>query len=232
VIAGPVQAVVVDLWETLVPLPAEVKRGAFEATAVALGLPADQLRGPWTATRRERETGDLTTYLTGLGRSLGLDWSPARLQDAVAARRAHHGWGFQHLLADAVPFLDEVQRRGLPLGLVSNCSSDVQDMIGGSALSGRFDVMALSAVVGWAKPDPRIFAHVTDGLGVPPEHCLYVGDGLDDELGGARRAGLRPVLVDRGGDVAWDGPRVAALTDLLTTDLFARPPAADARRNP
>ena len=56
------------------------------------------------------------------------------------------------------------------------------------------------------KPDREIYELACTGLGVDPSDCLFVGDGANDELRGAERAGMTPVLVHpRGEDPRWDG---------------------------
>ena len=62
------------------------------------------------------------------------------------------------------------------------------------------DVMALFAVViesskvGLRKPDPRIYQHACDLLGVPPERCIYLDD-LGINLKPARALGMRTIKV-------------------------------------
>jgi putative hydrolase of the HAD superfamily len=53
-----------------------------------------------------------------------------------------------------------------------------------------------SFAVGVVKPDPRIYLNAIEQLGVKPEDALYIGDGGDDELAGAQRAGLRAARAD------------------------------------
>ena len=48
-----------------------------------------------------------------------------------------------------------------------------------------------SCEAGLAKPDPEIYRKAMRELGVEAETTVYVGDGGDDELAGAQRAGLR-----------------------------------------
>jgi putative hydrolase of the HAD superfamily len=76
------------------------------------------------------------------------------------------------------------------------------------------------------KPDPRIYYMATEQLGVQPEDCLYVGDGASQELPGAAKVGMNPVLLrvpeDESIDIVyqintegWDGPTVSSLTEVL-----------------
>jgi len=74
-----------------------------------------------------------------------------------------------------------------------------------------------SAVVGVAKPDPRIFSFALDALGVPADGTvLHVGDSLRYDVAGALAAGLQPVHMDPHGFCPQpDGhPHVRSLTDL------------------
>src|SRR6266516_1327690 len=48
-----------------------------------------------------------------------------------------------------------------------------------------------SCVAGLAKPDPQVYLLACRELALRPPHVLFIGDGGDDELGGARRAGLQ-----------------------------------------
>ncbi|MFJ3876701.1 HAD family hydrolase [Streptomyces sp. NPDC090077] len=212
---GPVRAVVFDLWKTLVPLPDEVKRQAFTETAEALGLRPEELAEPWARTRVRRETGPLDAYLDGLREELGGRWDAAQQAEAVRVRRTVHGRGFARPADGAVETLSALNALGVPVGLVSNCSSDVRDMLDGSELGPLIDVSVLSAEAGLMKPDPEVFLLAARRLGVDAGACLYVGDGHDDELDGASVAGMSAVLLDLGEDHPWAGPRIGALPEVL-----------------
>ncbi|MEV8099464.1 HAD family hydrolase [Kitasatospora sp. NPDC085879] len=212
---GPFRAVVFDLWKTLVPLPDEVKRRAFTDTARALGTPEAELAGPWAQTRTRRETGPLDGYLAELREQLGADWDDARLAEAMRVRRGIHGQGFAAPAPGAVETLTALREDGLYLGLVSNCSSDVRDMLDRSALGPLLDITVLSAEAGLMKPDPEVFRLAARRLGVDPAECLYVGDGHDRELDGATEAGMTAVLLDLGEGNPWPGRRITALPQVL-----------------
>ena len=56
-----------------------------------------------------------------------------------------------------------------------------------------------SAVVGVAKPDPRIFTLALDALGLPDADrgtVVHVGDSLRYDVTGALAAGVRPLHLD------------------------------------
>ena len=57
-----------------------------------------------------------------------------------------------------------------------------------------FEHVVESSKLGWRKPDPRIYRHACDLLGVEPEHCVYLDD-LGINLKPAREMGMRTIKV-------------------------------------
>ncbi len=69
------------------------------------------------------------------------------------------------------------------------------------------------------KPQPAVFTHVLEQLGVPPHEAVFVGDNPHEDVRGAQAVGMRAVLV-RGpefpaGDVQPDGVIEHDLRELL-----------------
>jgi HAD superfamily hydrolase (TIGR01549 family) len=126
----------------------------------------------------------------------GMGGNSERAYDcAVEMTRAwEHAHNFD-LFDDAPPVLDDLRRRGLKLGLVSNTGRDVDEFLRHHNL--RFDAALSSKVHGKVKPHPTIFQAVLDRLGVDAELAAMVGDSPEDDLEGARALGMRAFLVDR-----------------------------------
>ena len=57
-----------------------------------------------------------------------------------------------------------------------------------------FEHVFESSRLGWRKPDPRIYRHACDLLGVAPEECIYLDD-LGVNLKPARAMGMRTIKV-------------------------------------
>ena len=57
-------------------------------------------------------------------------------------------------------------------------------------LAGLFDAETFSSDCGLVKPEPEIYLTTLHALGVEPADALFVGDGANDELGGAERVGI------------------------------------------
>jgi HAD superfamily hydrolase (TIGR01509 family) len=119
--------------------------------------------------------------------------------------------------ADAPRVVDELKRRGLLVGVVSNTEDGrVRDALEAAGLGGRFDVIVDSHLVGFSKPDPAIFRHALGLLKVEAHEAVFVGDSYAHDALGARAAGLAAVLLDPL-DLHPEAvcPRIRALGDLL-----------------
>lgn len=115
--------------------------------------------------------------------------------------------------------LRELRARGLKIGIVSNWDTRLKKISDGLGLTKLVDFLVISAEAGVRKPDPEIFRLALRHAGVKPDDALHVGDLLEEDVEGARRAGIRPVLIDRkkritGGGPPQDVPVVASLAEL------------------
>lgn len=89
---------------------------------------------------------------------------------------------------------------GLALVVVSNSDGSVERGLTDQGLRGLLDAVFDSQVVGFEKPDPRIFEHALARAGAQPERTLHVGDMYGADVVGARAAGIHAVLLDPHGD--------------------------------
>lgn len=123
------------------------------------------------------------------------------------------GW---RVYDDVRPVLERLRARGVILGVISNWTGDLEDVLRRIDLHAPFQVIVDSARFGHEKPHPEIFAEALRRAGVSPADAIHVGDSIEHDVDGAMRSGLRPVLVDRAGrHTAFDrAPRVADLTGL------------------
>ena len=101
------------------------------------------------------------------------------------------------LYDDVETALGALRSRGLRLGVVSNWDTRLKRISAGLGLDRLVDFLVISAEVGVRKPHPGIFEEALRRAGVAPEEALHVGDLPDEDVEGARRAGVRAVLIDR-----------------------------------
>jgi putative hydrolase of the HAD superfamily len=211
------RAVVFDLWQTLVPWPVEGAQRMYEGLAAHFGADPERFRSLWLEGRRKRELGPMEPHLRNLADELG---SESDIAEAVTLRR---DWTLEHLVPrpDAVPTLEELRRRGHRLGMISACSQEVPDVWERTPFGALFDSAVFSCSVGVSKPDRRIYEIVCEELGVELGECLFVGDGANDELPGAERAGMTAVQLRAPGEPLtpegerWTGRYVERLSDVL-----------------
>src|SRR5581483_10571979 len=122
----------------------------------------------------------------------------------------------------AVETLRRLKELDLLVGLITVCTEEVQTLWPESEFADLFDAEVFSSEVGLAKPDRRIYEHCCELLGVQPHEAVFVGDGANDELEGARRVGMGAILIHREGELplwpearTWDGPRVTSIPGVL-----------------
>jgi putative hydrolase of the HAD superfamily len=104
-----------------------------------------------------------------------------------------------HVFPDVIPALDAMQAAGLRLAVVSNWGWYAPELLQTLELARHFEVLSISARVGYQKPHRAIFAHALELLDLPADAVIHVGDDPDADVLGARRAGIEPVLIDRRG---------------------------------
>src|SRR5512144_511290 len=100
---------------------------------------------------------------------------------------------------DVVPSLGMLRDRGLRLIAVSNWDCSLPRVLERCDLEGMLDGTVTSAGAGARKPDPAIFAAALELAGCGPDEAVHVGDTAEEDVAGARAAGIRPLLIDRQG---------------------------------
>jgi putative hydrolase of the HAD superfamily len=135
-------------------------------------------------------------FTTQIVRHMGGAGETARACAAEMVAAWEHSHNFE-LFDDALPVLEDLRRRGLKLGLVSNTSRDLEHFVAHHGLD--VDAVVSSGRFGKTKPHPSIFEHVLTALEVEPADAAMVGDSVDDDIEGARALGMRAFLLDRDG---------------------------------
>jgi putative hydrolase of the HAD superfamily len=192
------KAVVLDFFGTLTDPSAEAGRlASFTATARALGVPADAFAATMASTFGARATGafgDTRSTLRAMSLRCGVSPTPAALDEATAVQLAGSA-AVRAPRPGVLTVLAELRRRGLRLGLISDCSSELYESWPATPFAPLIDAAVFSWREGYRKPDQRLYATAAGRLGVAPQECWYVGDGGSREHRGAATAGMRPILV-------------------------------------
>lgn len=115
---------------------------------------------------------------------------------------------------DVVPALTELRGRGLRLVVVSNWDCSLPRWLDGAGVGGLIDGAVSSAVVGAAKPATAVFEAGLELAGCSAAEAVHVGDSLENDVEGARAAGLRAILIQRCGTPPAEVEAVRSLLEL------------------
>jgi putative hydrolase of the HAD superfamily len=153
----------------------------------------------------QRDLAALRAFVPGFRRAVwtgalsGAAVNDEPLVDELSAAYGSFRRALSLIDPDAIAVLDDLGRDHR-LALVTNGAPDVQRAkLAPTALARRFEAIVISAEVGVGKPDPRIFRAALDALGVANADAVMVGDSLERDVAGARRAGVLSVWLDRAG---------------------------------
>jgi len=146
----------------------------------------------------------------------GVTDTPAIAAALDEVQRYHSEFNlWEHVPDEVVPALRRFRAAGLRLVVVSNANGRMRTALERMGLAPHVDLVVDSHEEGVEKPDPRIFAHALARIGARADRTLHVGDLYHTDVVGARRAGLRAVLLDLAGLYHdHDCERVASLAEL------------------
>lgn len=194
-------AILFDAGNTLLFLDhARLARAVGEAIGFDLTEEVlDAQAGPAASKLERGDTTDrerATVYLETLFQLAGVP--PERMsQVRDTLLRLHlerHLWSGMHPGTPGA--LDRLRAAGIRLGVVSNSDGRVEEALRAAGIFEAFEVIVDSQLVGFEKPDPRIFRAALDRMDVAPQDALYVGDIYEVDVVGARRAGIDVMLLD------------------------------------
>jgi putative hydrolase of the HAD superfamily len=98
---------------------------------------------------------------------------------------------------EAIAAIDAAKAAGHRLAILSNeldlfHGPEFRDSL---PFLSKFDLIVDATYTGVLKPDPRAFAFITDGLGLPASTCVFVDDQFRN-IRGAKAVGMQTVHFD------------------------------------
>jgi putative hydrolase of the HAD superfamily len=221
------EAIIFDLFGTLVDDFATSVGQTYTELAEALGVPREQFMQPWRQTVKMRSDGTFQTVEAGIEHVcgiLGLRVRAEQMTTAVEIRLEQARRAIQPR-PDALATLARLKDAGYKIGLLSNCSVEIPIVWPETRFASLIDSAVFSCRARLMKPDPRIYHLACERLGVMPENCLYIADGENYELTAAATVGLHSVLIrnssrENGGELLreareWQGDSIDSLTNVL-----------------
>ena len=153
-------------------------------------------------------------------------------QDCVAAcaalERTRSALLWRYPVAQSASALMALHDAGMPIGVVSNASGQIQEILlrsnmcqVGAGNGAPVRCVIDSHLVGIAKPDPKIFDFALPFFpGIERANIAYVGDSVMMDVEGSAAAGLVPYLVDPYKDSpACEATVIGSLNELLSLCL-------------
>jgi putative hydrolase of the HAD superfamily len=169
----------------------DVDASAFDAAVASASSLLDAGGGPYDPAVFIEYTRRIIEGMGGRG--AGVEGAARDLYDEWAA--CHH-----FTLYEEVPeVLRELRGDGYAIGLISNTQRSLVSFERHFELDGLFAVAISSSDHGYMKPHPSIFEEALRRANVAAVEAVMVGDSVAHDIEGARRLGMRGVLIARSG---------------------------------
>jgi putative hydrolase of the HAD superfamily len=213
------RGVLFDLWGTLTYNVPQHWKEKYEPLGQRIGRSGDKLWQSWATLNEASVRGEIKSgeeraqrVLSELGAPLDLAPELAQFEYEMRSADVHFFSGVPEMLA-------ELRRRGFRTCLISNCNYLTPSVVEKMNLPAMLDDVVLSCQVGLVKPEPEIYRLGAGRVGLEPQDCVFVGDGGDGELDGARAAGCQVALVAQERGYAFRHPATSYPYDLRLNNV-------------
>lgn len=120
---------------------------------------------------------------------------PTLLRFLKECEPVQDGW-FETLGPGAIPCLEMLRTKDFRLWVLSNAHGKVRNNLKVTGIEGFFEDVADSGLVGFEKPDIRIFQYIYEKARIKPHELLHIGDSVYADVHGALNAGSQATLYD------------------------------------
>ena len=224
---SPCRAVIFDLFDTLtVPYDDADYTTTVAVMGNAVGVTTPAVTEAWDQNWQQLLRGgfaDSAAAVRAVCRHLGVTAAVDEVEAAAAAWDAYIRRAMV-LKPDAIPTCSAIRVGGRRIGLISDCPPGVPALWQGTEIAQLVDAAVFSCEVRLTKPDREIYLQACKQLGMGPDACLYVADGVGRELTGAAAVGMTSVLLRHPGRLPdefrrdaqeWRGLTVASLSEVV-----------------
>ncbi len=119
------------------------------------------------------------------------------------------------LFSDVRPTLFQLSSMEIRVGVISNWDRSLLKVLENLEVSDCFEFVIASLVFGCEKPETAIFHEAARRLELKPDEILHVGDSINDDVEGAKRAGFEWLHLDRSLPTDFGLKRINSLCDVL-----------------
>ena len=187
-----VSAILFDLYETLVT-EREANPTRASSLGERLGLNGTDFHKAWRPQRARVVRGQVSfaDALLEIGMMLGRTLDISLVRELSEERRLEKAALLQNIGSEALKSLRQLHDCGCKLAVISNCFAEDVAAWPRCHAAEYFDASVFSFEVGTAKPELEIYREAMRRLNVESSNTMFIGDGGDNELLGAERAGVR-----------------------------------------
>jgi putative hydrolase of the HAD superfamily len=137
----------------------------------------------------------------------------------TAAVRAYLAEWVPHSAArpESATVLETLRNLGFRIGLLSNTHWPRdwhEQRLADDGLVDLLDAAVFTSDLEYRKPHPAAFRAVLDALNVAPEHAVFVGDRMHDDIFGAASTGMRTIWIRNAASPSWEVAPDAAVDSL------------------
>jgi len=185
----PIRAVILDYGD-VISLPRDP--AVLSEMAAIYKMPESEFGMVYDSLRHDYDRGnfDPEEYWKRIGKKTGVE---PRSEDIVRLRDADvRMWGrLNHAI---LRWADQLRAAGFKTAVLSNMHHDMVERIRGNGeWAKRFDCLILSSAIKMAKPEPEIFQHCLECLGVSPQEALFIDD-RETNVRAAEAVGIRGIV--------------------------------------
>lgn len=219
------EAVIFDLGGTLVRSAAwsDFEDAAREMASI-LSVPQEEFVRLYFEHSEKLGTGHFSTYheyIHYLTSEIGIMPPDYKVELAAVIPFDISRRMIEDIRPDTVDLLSWLKSNDYKIGLISDCFTDIPELWDETPFAPLIDSPIFSCHVGMNKADIRIFQMAADQLGVSPEGCMYVADGVRNELANATKMGMYAVQIYIAEEIDsapirenWSGPTISTLSEI------------------
>jgi putative hydrolase of the HAD superfamily len=185
----PITAVIFDYGRVLSTSEDPV---AKEKMIALSGLDEATLFRSYWRFRHEYDLGQLNgiTYWSRVAEDAGVSFSPKQIEDLIETDVVM----WTSLNEEMLAWVVALQEAGFPTAILSNMGAEMLCYMRQEfGWLSHFQHHTWSCELGIGKPDPAIYTHTCEKLGVRPEHTLFLDD-KPENIEAAAQVGLQAVL--------------------------------------
>lgn len=191
-----------DLYDTLAEIRKSDYLDAKGRIALRAGVKVSDFIDAWKKFTKPSARGEIKSVservvltLSNMGIDIDSTFADELAKIEIDLQEKHI-----HLLEGCEITLAELKKMNMKIGLVTNTSSVSRNVLSLLGIKQYFDCEIYSYEIGVLKPDVAIYNLAASRLGLRNHEVIFVGDGNDQELDGAKEAGMLAIKIGKGRD--------------------------------